>query len=221
MNYGEMARLSDLARAEIDALAAEGIALDPEQIVELNAIALKIEDPEQRLEMSRGRPVVCGNATLYPLTLYAGNWMTRWESRLNSNRLKLIALAYAMAHGRADMPEQLDEVKRTLKRWRKGLRCRLSEIEEACSQVLAQDEEPDTGEDAGSFSFGNLSAMLTALVGGDPKMWEYQCSIKYANGVLAAQVAKEEGADARRNSKLGYQKALAEYVWQIRKKHNG
>jgi hypothetical protein len=220
MNYGEMARLSDLTKAEIDALAAEGIGLDPRQIVELNAICLKIEDPSERLELARGFPVRCGNATLYPLTIYAGDWMTRWESRLESNRMKLIALAYAMAHGREDMPEELEEIKTTLKQWRNSLKCRLAEIEEACSQVLDQDAQPDTGDDVQGFGFGNLSAMLVAHLGGDPKMWEYQCSIKYANAVLAAQVAKDTGSDGMKAAKRTYQKALAEYVWQIRKKHN-
>ena len=61
------ATLADLARAEIDALAADGIACTPDDVVLLNAIALEIETPAHLQSLSRGTPVFVGGVALWPL----------------------------------------------------------------------------------------------------------------------------------------------------------
>ena len=212
-SYGDMKRLTDYAAAQIERLQDDGIKLEPAHILNIAAIGRLIESPTARLELARGRPISVGGVTLRPLTIAASDWFQRHQAELG--QLGLYGLAYAMAHGRDPMPEV--NVRKAVKAWSKSIRCRAKELDEACQQVLSQDEQPDTGESAKiNPTFGDLSAILTAVCGGPPEMWEYQCSVRYANEVLAHQLAVMSEGDANKARRMEYEKAMAEYVWNLR-----
>jgi len=165
-SYGEMRRLTDYAAAQIERLKADGVQLAPESVLTIAAIGRLVESPSARLDLSRGRPVHIGGAVLWPLTLAGSDWFTRHQDALGSQQL--CGLAYAMAHGREPLPES--DVFKNVKRWSASLRCRVKELDEACQQVLAQDEQPaPANESDGGQTFGDLSAILTATCGGPPE----------------------------------------------------
>jgi hypothetical protein len=211
--YGEMRRLTDYAAAQIERLHEDGIELTPEQVLTIAAIGRCVESPTARLELSRGCPVHVGGAVLWPLTLAGSDWFTRHEGDLG--KYQLYGLAYAMAYGREPLPEV--GVKAAVKRWAIGLRCRVNELDEACQQVLAQDEQPPavTSNNAPP-TFGDLSAILTAICGGSPDVWEYQCSMRYANELLSHKLALMSESDATKSRRLEHEKSMAEYVWSLR-----
>jgi hypothetical protein len=212
-SYGEMRRLTDYAAAQIERLEADGVHVAPEAVLTIAAIGRLVESPSARLDLSRGRPVHIGGAVLWPLTLAGSDWFTRHQDALGSQQL--CGLAYAMAHGREPLPES--DVFKNVKRWSASLRCRVKELDEACQQVLAQDEQPaPANESDGGQTFGDLSAILTATCGGPPEMWEYQVSMRYANEVLTQKLAMMAEGDVNKARKMEHEKSMAAYVWSVR-----
>ena len=60
----DLAKLSELAEAEIESLRAEGIDLTPAEIIEINALGWAVESPETRRLLARGVPVAVGGVYL-------------------------------------------------------------------------------------------------------------------------------------------------------------
>lgn len=211
--------LSDLAQNEIRQLEADGIRLTAHDIVHIVALAEAACSPRRRLELSRGRPIAVGNVTLWPLTLYAAEWWSEAATAMRSDNDKVYALAYAMANGRSDLPtvNALDVVDQ----WRKGLRCRFSELREAISLVQAQDSMLDTGGNGPPASAGEISMMLTAMTGVRPEVWERQCAIKYVVEMLDTIVAQNtaDGASTKSDPTVKGLRALGLAVERIRARH--
>lgn len=214
--------LSDLAEAEIDALEAEGIRLTAREVVTINAIAARVENPSSRLALSRGNPVAAGNACLWPLTLYAADWFRRVGGNLRGQAQQTRALAYAMAHGREDMPEDAREADRVVTRWADTLRCRKAELEEAIRQVNEQDDRLDTGETGPPASAGDISMMLAAMTHTPPDIWERQCSMPYALAMLDL-ITRQNAADGestKHDPRIQAERALGLYIARIRDRHS-
>lgn len=193
-------RLNDLAAAEIAALERDGIKPTAAEIVLLNSLAWSVEVPESRRSLSRGIPVPVGRINLWPLTLYASDWLERVGSKMGE-KLSTFAIAYAMANGYStdgSLDCESAEAERRVKKWAKGLRCTVAELIEAVEQVLNQDVGPELprNEDGKTMSVGDFSAFLAATCGADPEFWERRCAQTYAFSVLAT-VIKQNAADGK------------------------
>lgn len=193
-------KLNDLAAAEIADLETQGITLTPAEIVQLNALGWAIETPWSRRALARGVPVPVGGVTLWPLTLYASDWMERVGSSMDG-LASTYALAYAMAYGRCESGE-LDvdgrEAESAVMRWGRRLRCTAEELTVAMEQVVEQDEGHDQPPDeAGNpMPMGDFSAFLAGTCGADPDFWERRCAVGYTLQVLYA-VVKQNAADGK------------------------
>jgi hypothetical protein len=215
--------LSDLARAEIDALEAEGIRLEASDVVHINALAQRVETPQSRMALARGIPVPVGGVYLWPMTLAAGDWFQRVGGELRGQRLQTWALAYAMAHGREQLPEDLAAADAAVTAWARALRCRMGELEGAIRQVVQQDDQLDTGETGPSAGPGNISMMLAAMTHTAPDVWEYQVSIPYALAMLDTLIAQNaaDGHSTKHDPRIKAERALGLLVNRIRKRRKG
>lgn len=213
--------LSELAAAEIEALETEGVRLTALDVCRINALAHRVEAPQSRLALSRGVPVAVGGVYLWPQTLAGAEWFRRIGGELAGIHLQTLALAYAMANGREDLPEDIKSAERVVNAWGKKLTCRHAEIVEAIKQVLEQDERVDTGETGRGASAGEISVMLSAMTHTPPNVWEYQCSITYALAMLDACIAQNaaEGNSTKFDPRIKAERALGLAVAQIRKRH--
>jgi len=217
----DLAKLSDLAAAEIEGLQAEGIVLTPAEIIEINALGWAVESPESRRLLARGVPVEVGGVFLWPLSLYAQEWFGRVGCRLRGEVRQAYALGFAMAHGR-DPGEPLAIEGRTAERiitqWARGLRVTFGELNVAISQVLAQEEEAEQppGPAGGGMPVGDFSAFLAATAGGDPDFWERRCAAGYAYAVLDA-IVRQNSAENRPSMADPRIKAERALGWAIEK----
>jgi len=220
----DLAKLSELAQAEIDNLRADGIDLTPAEIVEINALGWAVESPETRRLLARGVPVEIGGIYLWPMSLYAQEWFNRVGCQLSDNTLRAYALAYAMARGH-DEGEPLAIEGRTaekiIKRWAKTLRCTFGELNVAISQILQQDETAEQPPDEnGGMAVGDFSAFLAAACpAGSPDFWERRCAASYTYSVLDAMV-RQNSADKKpslADPRIKAERALGWAIEKIRK----
>ena len=197
----DLAKLSELAEAEIESLRAEGIDLTPAEIIEINALGWAVESPETRRLLARGVPVAVGGVYLWPMSLYAQDWFNRVGCKLDGNKQQAYALAYAMAHGRNDgEPLAIDGriANKTVKSWSKSLKCTFGELNVAISQIIQQDEDYEQPpEESGGMSMGDFSAFLASACGGDPDFWERRCATGYTHAVLDCLV-RQNSADGHK-----------------------
>jgi hypothetical protein len=214
------ATLCDLAAAEIDALANDGVAVTPRDVVLLNAIGHEIESPPLRMALARGAPLAVGGVTLWPLTLAGADWFRRHCEAFTGIRRQTQALAFAMANGGEPLPEA--GVVAVVASWAGRLTCRQEEVEEAIRQVRAQDETieqhcaPESGKKSPAAS-GELSLIVAALAGGRPEWWERQCSISYVVALIVRLLAQAEHGKAP-NEKLRRLAILAYVSERIRRR---
>ena len=221
----DLAKLSELAEAEIETLRADGINLTPAEIVEINALGHAVESPETRRLLARGAPVAVGGVYLWPMSLYAQDWFDRVGCYLDGNKQQTYALAYAMAHGRDEGEPLAMEgrmAEKTVARWGKSLKCPLRELNVSISQILQQDEDAEQppDEDAGGMSMGDFSAFLASACGGDPDFWERRCASGYTHAVLDAIVRQNsaEGHKTMADPRIKAERALGWAIEKIKKK---
>lgn len=194
----DLAKLNDLARAEIEQLGKEGIRLTPEEVVEINALGWAVQTPETRRLLSRGRPVPVAGVMLWPLTLRALDWLERNKYPLD--RITA-AMGYAMCFGRSD-GDELDcegrEAEIRVSAWFRKLPCTQVEFAEAVQQVDDQEARPEMppDPDGNQMSIGDFSAFLTSTCGADADFWERRCSLGYCLAVMAT-LAMQNHADKR------------------------
>lgn len=227
--FGQMARLHDLALAEIEKLDADGVKYTPHDVVMLNAIAFGIEHPASRLELARGRPISVGGTTLWPFTLYGSDWYERVGMTLKGAKLQLWGVAFALAHGwqeerLLDFPD--NEATKRVAKWARSLTCRQQQLEEAVSDIISQDMQP---EDIGDIdqqntrmpSHGDLSAELSAMCGGTPDQWERLCTVPYALALIRTIRAQndESGRSTAKDDRMRYDRAMGNYLKRIYRRH--
>ena len=225
----DTAKLSDLADAEIAMLKAAGITPTPAEVVRLNALAWNVEEPDTRLALSRGDPIMVGGVVLWPLTLRAYDWHRRVCNVMKTEWLSTVALAYAMAHGYSDGREmECSGVLAVAKvaAWGVGIRCRINTLTEAMAQIIQQDETEEgvTEESDTTLSMGDLSANLSALTGRPADEIESRMSMNHAIRILHYTMQAQERADGGAGKGAAYLKAeqsLGLYIQQIKERHNG
>lgn len=199
--------LNDLARAKIEALAGEGIVCTPDDVVLLNRLAWEIETPAHRLSLARGTPVFLGDVALWPLTLAAEAWWQRAIAFTRREARQTALLAFAMAHCRNQ--KALDAINpltayKQAEKWANNLPCRRQELFEAISQILEQETDTPTVPDPKAQIHGmtapQMVAVLVAVVGGTPAMWEREVAVGYLREqfrTIHAQMAAEHGQTLR------------------------
>lgn len=239
----DLAKLSELAEAEIETLRADGIDLTPAEIIELNALGHAVESPETRRLLARGAPVEVGGVFLWPMSLYAQEWFNRVGCHLTGNTRQAYALGYAMAHGRNDdePPKTLwdllkllwkgkttheplaiegREAEKVVSRWANSLKCTFGELSVAISQILQQDEDAEQPpEETGGMTMGDFSAFLAAACGGDPDFWERRCAAGYTHAVLDC-VVRQNSADGKKtmaDPRIKAERALGWFCEKIKK----
>lgn len=182
-------RLNDLARAELDDLRRAGHAPTDDDVIEINALAEDVLTPDTRRALARGRPVECGGAWFWPLTISSSAWFSEIGCDMPD---PTAALAFAAAHSSDDRIHEADWP--AVRRWYRGLRCRPSALSLALSAIIAQDEETEIPHRDGErgMKAGELSSAMVATAGGDPAMWERQVSIGYIRAVLNTLAAQNK-----------------------------
>ena len=219
----DLAKLSELAEAEIESLRADGIDLTPAEIVEINALGWAVESPETRRLLARGAPVAIGGVYLWPMSLYAQDWFDRVGCEMGGLRRQTYAMAYAMAHGR-DEGEPLAMSGRKAElvalAWGLCLKCTFGELNVAISQILQQDEDAEQPpSETGGMTMGDFSAFLAAACGGDPDFWERRCASGYTHAVLDALCRQNsaEGHKTMADPRIKAERALGWAVEKIKK----
>jgi hypothetical protein len=226
--------LSPLAEDEIAALEADGISLTPHDIIHIAALGEQVMNPQTRQELARGRPVPVGGTYLWPLTLSAYDWWDRIGDKLTtawerigiywpSMDRRMLALAYAMAHGHEPLPENPREAVKAIKEWRRTkLHCTLNELREAIALAQQQETVLDTGgNDDASATRGQLVMMLSAMTGIRPQVWQYQCSFDFGRELLETITlqADADGKSLKDAQSINANKALGLAADRIRKRH--
>jgi hypothetical protein len=178
--------LCDYAANEIAQLRARGCALSDSDVVEINALAHDVLAKGRFTErLARGRPVACGGAWLWPLTLAASDWYDSIGCDIGDGRA---ALAYAMAHGGDDALATAG--KKEVKAWARKLKVTAEGLDAALHDVIEQGEEPDMTRPGDKekqeprMTAGRLSAIMVARCGGTVEQWERRVSVDYIRTVL-------------------------------------
>ena len=197
----DLAKLSELAEAEIETLRADGIDLTPAEIIEINALGWAVSFPETRVLLARGAPVTIGSTILWPMSLYAQDWFNRVGCEMGGLRRQAYAMAYAMAHGRDEgdpLAMSGRKAELVVMGWGLFLKCTFGELNVAISQILQQDEDAEQPpSETGGMAIGDFSAFLAASCGGDPDFWERRCAAGYTHAVLDALV-RQNSADGQK-----------------------
>lgn len=99
--------IAQIAKREIENLRCDGIEPTLEEIVWLNDLGLKVENPATMVKVAAGRPVRCGGAWLWPFTIQSGEWFDTHATRLFTNpKMHIWCLGFALSLGRLDqLPE--------------------------------------------------------------------------------------------------------------------
>ena len=216
-----MRYLSPLAEAEIDTLISEGVSLSPIDVVRINALCHRVENPQTRLALSRGTPVAIGGVYLWPMTLAGSDWFQRVGCEIGGRKKQAFALAYAMCNGRDVLPQDIKEARKIVVAWGRSLKCRFTELVVAIALIHEQWDDLDTGEIGEPASVGEMSMMLSAMTGLAPEIWEYQCSIQYVVEMISTITAQNaaDGESTKHDLKIKAERAVGLVISKIKKKH--
>jgi hypothetical protein len=180
-------KLTDYARAEIEALRANGVVLSDDEVINIASLGWEIENPCKRVSLAKGRPVKCGNVWLWPLTIHAHEWLKDCGYEMSDPEK---ALAYAMAHREAELYTVTES---TVKDWFKGIQATIEELRVAMAVIIeqgARDVLPS--KDKNRLTIAELAQMMVDQHGGTFDMWERQCSIDYVFDFLETTSKQEE-----------------------------
>ena len=222
-----LAQLSDLASAEIDALEKEGVHVSASDIVKLSALGWAVESPETRRLLARGVPVQVGGVTLWPLSIYASEWFDRVGCRIVGQEAQTYALAYAMAHsyeGGEAFDLSPDEARKDIINWGRWLRCTAKALTLAISDVLRQDEQPEVPLKEGkSISHGEFAALLATRLPGGYEFWERRCAVGFVFAAMHAMAQQNavEGKPLDTDPRLRAERALGLAIENIRRRSLG
>jgi len=218
-------RLTDLARKEIDALVADGITPDPQEVLDIQRLSLDCVKPDAALgSLARGRPVLLGSETVWPATIAAATFFEEVGPLASDERERFFALVYACRFGRdaTRIYERGKDALRNVRAWRRRLRCTNAEVVEAFERLTA-----DVGPDVGDFDeqawrdfVADLSLRASALCGGKPEEWETQCSIPAVARIvdLAYERKRATGESAKNDPHIMAVRRLGKYLLALRKK---
>ena len=218
-----------LASSGIAGLREEGITLSDEDIVTINDLARAVECPCTRSSLAAGTPVMCGGVWLWPLTIKANCWFNDVGCKLRTAKYRSYALAYAMAYGRSEGDElQLTPTKAywAITKFITSLCCTYSELNEAMSQIIQQDEcaeLPKDNPETPPMRIEDLTMRLHAMAGGTADFWERLVSKSYALDMLKTlvtqQIQQSGGGQDQSSPIITAMRAYGYYLEKVRKRH--
>lgn len=218
--------LTDLAADEIERLEADGVHPTPQEVLTIQQLSLEATvDDDDTGSLARGTPYEVAGEWLYPLTLAGNAFYTENEQHVTSDRDRLYLLGYAMRWGRD--PGRIygrgREALKAARKWASGLRCTLDELVECMDKVVG-DAPPvveDPAEDQADARRMKLSLMASAIVGGDPEIWETQCSFDSVCKVIETAIAHKlaDNGVATTDKRLHGLKRLGLFSQEVRKRH--
>ena len=186
-------RLIDLAAEAIQDLRSRGCTVTDSDVCRLNALAWRIQSPAVQRELSKGRPVQCGNVWLWPLTVNATAWLQDVGFHLEHSEE---ALCYAMAHREKDLYTTTED---EILEWFKTIQATVDEVREAMAAIIdasKRDSLPTNRKDIPTVQ--EIAQMMVDQHGGSFEMWERQCSLDYIFDFIET-TSKQEQAEQKRN----------------------
>ena len=230
-----MSKVSEFAELEIQKLQNNGLSLTTAEIVWLNDLGCKMENPSSRVDPAKaGKPVRAGNVWLWPITISASEWFFKIAfEHYQTEQGQTYALGFALANGRrpnrfATLRER-SQIRRAVNRW--ALRCGATEAElrEAILRVLPETDTPhalppsDASTDGAGVS--GFIAELEAATGKPESYWLAKSSenaLRVLSAVYAQAAAGFGGVDD--DGKREYQDAMADFdkaIMAIKAARNG
>lgn len=216
-------RLHPIAAGEIAGLRDEGIEPTADQIVWLDRIARRYDQP--RLDApAAGEPVQAGDGCwLWPLTIQASRWYARAVQWFDGDaELEGLTLAFALAHSRTEgvfefMPHAGTAQSR-IEQWAGQLACTQAELIIAVNRVLHVDEGIpylDEGESGASVTTdADIVASLCAQCGGSPEQWERMVCRDYIWTQIRA-INAQEGAGADGSARPEFESVTRDLGWAL------
>ena len=225
----DIGNLSHVAQYEIDDLAAAGITLTPAEIVRLNALCHESTHPDASAVSYTGTPVrlpATHNRYLWPYTIAAAEWY-QWACDTLPDEHKIFALVYALEYGRTagafDQLWQKDTAIKSVKKYRRGLRCTLGELIVAVGQIINEGGEiPDDPPDATVGNHDQMLVQLVAMTGVPADEWRYRASLKYCIAqITACRTLAEAGGHNTTDAKIEAERRIGQYLKKIRESRDG
>lgn len=210
--------LSDLAQNELQGLVEAGINPTWDQIVWINDLCRKVENPKLTQVSVTGKPERINGRTLWPLTLQAGEWYAWACDQLDEANL-LIALSYA--HENARKPDafvglyDVVESVKVLKEYQSGLNVTISELLKAVHAL--NDTESEHATDDKSVDREEIIAGLVAKTGIPPDYWMCRVSIDYISAQIDAINDIDGEGQTQKSKYIDAEKALGRALMEIRK----
>jgi len=199
--------LSELAEAEINELKNNGLTLTLDQMIWINDLARKVENPDGgKARAAIGEPIPAGGVWLYPFTIQSHIWYEKvLDWFVGSDKLSLFCMAYALAHSREhkafDKLTEYSEIKKVIKIWGKSLDCTYAELLIAVNRIMASyDDEVPLEQDSNNdkdfvIEYDYLISKLCANVGQSPEFWLSDVSREYFFKQLQTLIRQEQAND--------------------------
>jgi len=217
--------VADIARAEFEAMRAEGINLTLDEAVQLNAYGCAVECPEGESNPAlSGGAVRCGNVTLRPLTGGAEDWWAHCACRwFQTDRGLSLATAFACVVGRtAGSFDGLDNeraARRAVMRWAWRCTATSAELKAAVLRVVPALAEPHTipappGAKTKRREYVEVLAEIAALSGLPAEYWMVRTNAELYAGLRAIyqQSAVMGGGGTGDTDTAEYQRASWEFM---------
>lgn len=229
--------LNELAQAQIAELRNAGIVLTDDELIWINDLARRVDNPPGGSTLPAGCPVQAGNVWLWPFTVQSAAWYDKAVNWFDGQgEMETYCLAYALAHGRiegaSDKVWNYTNARFRVTQWRDHLACTHEELISAIAQVLPKADELGLEDDTGDkddkpekeTDWSGLVASLVAAVGGDPDIWTRQVSkeflLKQANTIAEQHREKGQAPDPG-DPCIRAQVDLGRAVTAIKKRHAG
>ena len=215
-------RLTDMARAEIDALAADGITPTPQEVLDIQRLSIDCTAPDSATgSIARGRPTKLGDETIWPPTIAAASFFAEVSTIAADDAERFFALLYACRFGRdADrIYRRGAEALADVREWRGRIRATADEAVEAMERITADEPPAPEGREPDISATADMALRAAALAGGSPEMWETQCSIRSVARVLDIIWAQKlaENKSAKGDPRIVAVRRLGEYVLALKK----
>lgn len=137
--------LSDLARADLEDLRADGLEPTDEDVVRLNSVALRISNGTETTAYNMPLFAVAGGVVLWEPTLAAWEWFGFARKFADGEAMESIMFAYACVHGRkrgafADLYD-VASIEAEIGRFAASIYATADEIKRAIDYVVRNGEE--------------------------------------------------------------------------------
>jgi len=222
------------ATYELAQLRAEGISLTDDEIVWINDLCRRVENPQSGSTLPAGRPVKAGNVWLWPFTIQGSAWYdvaVKWFD--GEGDTETFCLAYALANGRRagafDLLWDAGEARKAIKDFRRILNCNMDELIAAIAAVLPKPDLPDPrdkdkdDEDKAQtdVDWTELLATIMANIGGTADQWIRELSKDFVINVIQVKLAQDAAEGREREydpvTKATIQLGLAERMIRERR----